>query len=62
MSHFATLPRSAFASAALGCFDYDPFASFLQFPVHMIRQDATDSSPRPMNSSTRAKPALSCTK
>lgn len=40
MSHFATLPPSAFASAAIGCFDYEPFASFLQFPVYMIRQDA----------------------
>jgi LacI family transcriptional regulator, fructose operon transcriptional repressor len=40
MSHFVTLPPTAFANTAIGCFDYDPFASFLQFPVHMIRQDA----------------------
>ncbi len=40
MSHFVTLPPSAFANTAIGCFDYDPFATFLQFPVYMIRQDA----------------------
>ncbi len=24
----------------VGCYDYDPFAAYLQFPVHMVRQDA----------------------
>lgn len=40
MSHFVTLPPAAFTNTAIGCFDYDPFATFLQFPVYMIRQDA----------------------
>ncbi len=39
MSFFATLPASAFSDSAIGCFDYDPFAGFLQFPVYMVRQD-----------------------
>jgi LacI family transcriptional regulator, fructose operon transcriptional repressor len=40
MSHFVRLPTEAFSDSAIGCFDYDPFASFLQFPVFMIRQDS----------------------
>jgi LacI family transcriptional regulator, fructose operon transcriptional repressor len=40
MDYFVTLPPAAFANTAIGCFDYDPFATFLQFPVSMIRQDA----------------------
>jgi LacI family transcriptional regulator, fructose operon transcriptional repressor len=39
MSYFATLPGSAFSESAIGCFDYDPFAAFLHFPVFMVRQD-----------------------
>ncbi len=39
-SHLMTLPPEAVAGSAIGCFDYDPFAAFLQFPVHMIRQDS----------------------
>jgi LacI family transcriptional regulator, fructose operon transcriptional repressor len=40
MTHFVTLPPSAFDDRVIGCFDYDPFAAFLQFPVHMVRQDS----------------------
>jgi LacI family fructose operon transcriptional repressor len=40
MSHFVTLPPDAFAESSIGCFDYDPFASFLQFPVFMVRQNS----------------------
>jgi LacI family transcriptional regulator, fructose operon transcriptional repressor len=40
MSHLVKLPTSAFAETAIGCFDYDPFVSFLQFPVFMIRQNS----------------------
>jgi LacI family fructose operon transcriptional repressor len=40
MNHFVTLPPEAFANCAIGCFDYDPFAAFLQFPVFMVRQDS----------------------
>lgn len=29
----------AFDEIVVGCFDYDPFASFLPFPVYMIRPD-----------------------
>jgi LacI family fructose operon transcriptional repressor len=27
------------ANIVVGCFDYDPFASFLPFPVYMIKPD-----------------------
>lgn len=40
MRHFVTLDPSRFANTAIGCFDYDPFAAFLQFPVFMVRQDS----------------------
>ena len=40
MSHFVTLPPEAFAACVIGCFDYDPFAAFLQFPVYMVRQNS----------------------
>jgi LacI family fructose operon transcriptional repressor len=33
-------PDEAFADIVVGCYDYDPFGSFLPFPVIMIRQDA----------------------
>lgn len=35
----ARRPASAFTNLVVGCYDYDPFASFLPFPVIMIRQD-----------------------
>jgi LacI family fructose operon transcriptional repressor len=41
MSYFVTLPPSAFAQSIIGCFDYDPFAAFLQFPVYMVRQNSS---------------------
>lgn len=41
LSRFVSLPASAFEGCVTGCYDYDPFAAYLQFPVHMIRQDAT---------------------
>lgn len=34
------LPDEAFASLAIGCFDWDPFLSHLHFPVAMVRQDS----------------------
>ena len=40
LSHFITLPPAAFERSVIGCYDYDPFAAFLQFPVHMIRQNS----------------------
>ena len=32
-------PAEMFRELVVGCYDYDPFASFLPFPVIMIRQD-----------------------
>jgi LacI family transcriptional regulator, fructose operon transcriptional repressor len=40
MSYMVNLPPGAFERSAIGCFDYDPFAAFFQFPVYMIRQDS----------------------
>eukprot|EP01037_Dinobryon_pediforme_P011892 gene11892-11984_t len=40
MSYFVNLPPSAFENSVIGCFDYDPFAAFLQFPVYMVRQNS----------------------
>lgn len=40
LNHFVTLPPDAFASSVIGCYDYDPFGAFLQFPVHMVRQNS----------------------
>lgn len=40
LRHFITLPAGAFADCAIGCYDYDPFAAWLRFPLHMVRQDA----------------------
>lgn len=40
LGHFVHLPPEAFADTVIGCYDYDPFAAYLQFPVHMVRQNA----------------------
>jgi len=32
-------PHETFTDIVIGCYDYDPFGSFLPFPVLMIRQD-----------------------
>lgn len=40
VSHFVHLPPETFSHSAIGCYDYDPFAAFLQFPVHMVRQNS----------------------
>lgn len=39
LRYFATLPTDAFNEIVVGCYDYDPFASFMHFPVIMVRQD-----------------------
>ena len=41
VSHFVHLPPEAFEHSVIGCYDYDPFAAFLQLPVHMSRQNST---------------------
>lgn len=40
LGHFVTLPDSATAATRFGCYDYDPFAAYLRFPMHMVRQNA----------------------
>lgn len=40
LGHFVTLPPGGFDGTVIGCYDYDPFAAYLQFPVHMVRQDS----------------------
>ncbi len=40
LAHFVTMPAEAFAETAIGVYDYDPIAAFLQFPVHMVRQNS----------------------
>lgn len=35
-----TLPIAEVCQCAIGSYDWDPFASYLRFPVHMVRQDA----------------------
>ncbi len=37
---FVKLPADAFSRTSIGCYDYDPFAAYLQFPVYMVRQDS----------------------
>lgn len=40
MADLATLAPADVARVAIGCYDYDPLAALLPFPVHMVRQDA----------------------
>nr|WP_275982221.1 substrate-binding domain-containing protein [Frigidibacter sp. ROC022] len=40
LSYFVDLPPDAFEQSVIGCYDYDPFGAFLQFPVHMVRQNS----------------------
>lgn len=40
LSYFVSLPASDFDQSVIGCYDYDPFGAFLQFPVHMVRQNS----------------------
>ena len=39
LGYLVNLPPEAVEGTAIGCYDYDPFAAYLQFPVHMVRQD-----------------------
>lgn len=38
--HLSGLAADDVRACVMGCYDYDPFAAYLQFPVHMVRQDA----------------------
>ncbi|MGB8812499.1 MAG: LacI family DNA-binding transcriptional regulator [Paracoccaceae bacterium] len=42
LSYLAHLPPEAFSQSVIGCYDYDPFGAFLQFPVHMMRQNSKE--------------------
>ena len=34
-----TLPDAELARSTFGCFDWDPFAGYLRFPLWMVRQN-----------------------
>lgn len=38
--HLSGIPSDEVRACVIGCYDYDPFAAYLQVPVHMVRQDA----------------------
>jgi LacI family fructose operon transcriptional repressor len=38
----SSLPRDAWQSTVVGCFDWDPFAAHLPFEVTMVRQDVQE--------------------
>lgn len=40
MRFLAHHPQETLTDSVVGCYDYDPFGSFLPFPVFMIRQDS----------------------
>nr|WP_246849708.1 LacI family DNA-binding transcriptional regulator [Rubellimicrobium arenae] len=40
LTHIVTLPPAEIEGCVIGCYDHDPIASFLPFPVHMIRQNS----------------------
>jgi LacI family transcriptional regulator, fructose operon transcriptional repressor len=40
LHYLSALPPEDLRACVLGCYDYDPFAAYLQFPMHMVRQDA----------------------
>lgn len=39
VQYFRSLDDEPWHDCAIGCFDWDPFAAFLPFPVAMVRQD-----------------------
>jgi LacI family fructose operon transcriptional repressor len=39
VSFLSTLPATELERCSLGCYDWDPFARVLSFPVLMVRQD-----------------------
>ena len=41
LGYFVHLEPEAFKNSVIGCYDYDPFAAYLQFPVHMVRQNSS---------------------
>jgi LacI family transcriptional regulator, fructose operon transcriptional repressor len=42
LKYFSTQPVESFVDTIVGCYDYDPFATFMHFPVVMIRQNVEE--------------------
>ena len=42
LKYFSTQPAELFRDVIVGCYDYDPFASFMHFPVIMMRQNVEE--------------------
>lgn len=42
LRYFSSLPIESFENITVGCYDYDPFASFMHFPVIMVRQNVNE--------------------
>lgn len=42
LKYFSTQPVELFRDVIVGCYDYDPFASFMHFPVIMMRQNVEE--------------------
>jgi LacI family fructose operon transcriptional repressor len=42
LKYFSTQPAGAFNQMIVGCYDYDPFASFMHFPVILVRQNVEE--------------------
>ncbi len=40
LQHFVTLQADDLRATVFGCYDYAPLGAWLQFPVHMVRQNA----------------------
>lgn len=51
-------PADTFADIVVGCYDYDPFGSFLPFPVIMIRQDTEGMLSKAFELMEEARPAV----
>ncbi|MDP1732296.1 MAG: LacI family DNA-binding transcriptional regulator [Devosia sp.] len=42
LKYFSTQPAETFNEMIVGCYDYDPFASFMHFPVILMRQNVEE--------------------
>lgn len=40
LARLVAIPMAELEGSAIGCYDHDPIASFLPFPVHMMRQNS----------------------
>ena len=40
LNYFAQQDFYLLKNTTIGFYDYDPFASFLHFPIHMVRQNS----------------------